>query len=77
MTIYGAKGLEFDQVVGYAKDYTKDIVKSWKTHYVFVTRAKEKLVIIDNESNEYRSIINKCIKYNGKDPGMFYQSLSF
>ncbi|KZE36451.1 hypothetical protein AV656_15045 [Bhargavaea cecembensis] len=48
MTVFGAKGLEFEQVIIRAADYTMDSINNINNHYVALTRAKNKVVIIDN-----------------------------
>ncbi len=51
MTFHSSKGLEYDQVVIFAEDYS-DIESEIYNHYVAVTRAKEKLVIVDNQNDK-------------------------
>ncbi|MDN4617853.1 UvrD-helicase domain-containing protein [Paenibacillus sp. PsM32] len=65
MTVFGSKGLEFDQVVGFSQDYNiaritqdnDDIEK----HYVCVTRAKKKFVMILNEENYLKFVEKRMI----------------
>ena len=58
MTIHSAKGLEFNQVIMFAKDF--DIDKDSAEHYVAVTRAKEKLVIVMDNCKYLKSIKKLC-----------------
>lgn len=60
MTIHSAKGLEFDQVVVYSKDFQYGNDTS-QLHYVAVTRAKEKLIILQN-SNVYEQRLKRMMK---------------
>lgn len=46
LTIHGAKGLEFDQVVIFGKDYNLYGEKDAEEHYVASTRGREKLVVV-------------------------------
>lgn len=46
ITLHSSKGLEFDQVVIFAEDYYLSDVSSLCNHYVAVTRAKNKLIIV-------------------------------
>ncbi len=48
MTVFGSKGLEFEQVVAFGRDYDLENEERLNAHYVAVTRAKEKMIIIDN-----------------------------
>lgn len=46
ITFHSSKGLEFDQVIVFAEDYQMSDIASIYNHYVAVTRAKTKLIII-------------------------------
>lgn len=46
ITFHSSKGLEFDQVIVFAEDYRLSDMASVYNHYVAVTRAKTKLVIV-------------------------------
>jgi superfamily I DNA/RNA helicase len=46
ITFHSSKGLEFDQVIVFAEDYRLNDVASIYNHYVAVTRAKTKLIIV-------------------------------
>ena len=46
VTFHSSKGLEFDQVIVFANDYPLDTEVSIYNHYVAVTRAKSKLIIV-------------------------------
>lgn len=47
ITFHSSKGLEFDQVVIFAEDYRLGNMSDVYNHYVAVTRAKSKLIIVD------------------------------
>ncbi len=52
ITFHSSKGLEFDQVIIFADDYSLSDMVSVYNHYVAVTRAKYKLIIVRlNNSN--------------------------
>ena len=46
ITFHSSKGLEFDQVIVFAYDYALNKPDSIYNHYVAVTRAKSKLIIV-------------------------------
>ncbi len=46
ITFHSSKGLEFEQVIVFAEDYRLSDVSSLCNHYVAVTRAKSKLIIV-------------------------------
>ena len=47
MTLHSSKGLEYDQVIIFASDYNLENKGDINNHYVAVTRAKSKLIIIN------------------------------
>ena len=59
ITFHSSKGLEFEQVIIFAEDYRLSDESSLCNHYVAVTRAKNKLVII--KFNNYNS---NCFQSN-------------
>lgn len=46
ITFHSSKGLEFEQVIVFAEDYRLSDMSSIYNHYVAVTRAKNKLIIV-------------------------------
>ena len=52
ITFHSAKGLEFDQVIVFTEDYPLNKVERISNHYVAVTRAKEKLIIVNNPTHD-------------------------
>lgn len=59
MTLHTSKGLEFDQVILLAKDFSLNTQENKNLHYVGITRAKEKMIIIfeKNYSKQYLDIL--------------------
>ena len=59
MTLHTSKGLEFDQVILLAKDFSLNNQENKNLHYVGITRAKEKMIIIfeKNYSKPYLDIL--------------------
>lgn len=59
MTLHTSKGLEFDQVILLAKDFSLNSQENKNLHYVGITRAKEKMIIIfeKNCSKKYLDIL--------------------
>ena len=52
ITFHSSKGLEFEQVIVFAEDYCLSDVSSLCNHYVAVTRAKSKLIIVKQDNNK-------------------------
>lgn len=59
ITFHSSKGLEFDQVILFAEDYSLNDMSSIYNHYVAITRAKHKVVIV--KLNKYYA---NCFQYN-------------
>lgn len=59
ITFHPSKGLEFEQVIVFAEDYRLSDVSSICNHYVAVTRAKSKLIIV--KLNNYNA---NCFQTN-------------
>ena len=59
MTLHTSKGLEFAQVILLAKDFSLNNQENKNLHYVGITRAKEKMIIIfeKNYSKQYLDIL--------------------
>lgn len=72
MTVFSAKGLEFDQVIGFGKDYFLNNLNQKNNHYVLVTRAKKKVIVINN--GIYKQQIDNIIHSKKLNPGSIYQS---
>lgn len=53
MTVFGSKGLEFDQVISFSLYYNFLNEGKKNNHYVCVTRAKEKFIMFEDADNEY------------------------
>ncbi len=74
MTFHSSKGLEYEQVIVFANDYSLSDSKSIYNHYVAVTRGKNKLFIILNcdynarYDNRYWSNLCKIFKKAGVNP---------
>ena len=68
MTIHSSKGLEFEQVIVFAEDYALSNIESIYNHYVAVTRARSKLIIVrikdsdkaDKFQNNIEKILDEC-----------------
>lgn len=81
MTIFSAKGLEFEQVIGFGKDYNLKDTNQRNNHYVLVTRAKDKLILI-NEINgingmNYLEQVDEKISKNSKSTSDFFYQHSY
>ncbi|MDU8967593.1 UvrD-helicase domain-containing protein [Clostridium tertium] len=58
MTIHSSKGLEFEQVVMYASDFKIHWNRDLNEHYVAVTRAKSKVIIVLDDNNYIKEVCN-------------------
>ncbi|GAB6617425.1 hypothetical protein BAQ46_20670 [Bacillus paranthracis] len=68
MTVFSSKGLEFEQVISFSsfyfgKNHYGYYVKRFEDHYVCITRAKEKFIMV-NESVDYGLNVNGLIEEN-------------
>lgn len=65
ITFHSSKGLEFDQVILFASDYPLEKNEDIYNHYVAVTRAKSKLILLcfynDQGSSTYVKNIKKIL----------------
>ncbi|WP_288549718.1 ATP-dependent helicase [uncultured Bifidobacterium sp.] len=68
LTFHSSKGLEFDQVILFARDYDLSTMNGIYNHYVAATRAKDKLVIVksfDYCSNRFEDNLTKIFALSG------------
>lgn len=65
MTVFGSKGLEFDQVISFSSYYNFLDEGKKNNHYVCVTRAKEKFIMFEGLYNEYSDKVNSHAKDKG------------
>ena len=65
ITFHSSKGLEFDQVIVLAEDYRLQDEASIYNHYVAVTRAKSKLIIVkfnNYNANVFQTNLTQILK---------------
>ena len=68
ITIHSSKGLEFEQVIIFAEDYRLSDMPSIYNHYVAVTRAKSKLIIVKQsnyDANCFQKNLEKIFATSG------------
>lgn|SRR5699024_1686843 len=63
MTVFSSKGLEFKQVISFSK-YYNDFENTSQNHYVSITRAEEKFIMVLSGS-KYEDYINQQSKNHG------------
>ncbi|OWR29566.1 hypothetical protein CDO73_15395 [Saccharibacillus sp. O23] len=75
MTVFAAKGLEFDQVISFSRYYSIHVNDNMQNHYVCVTRAKEKFVMfIDND--RYSEHVIRTALINGlNEPNKLFKKI--
>ena len=61
ITFHSSKGLEYDQVIIFANDYALNDLSSIYNHYVAVTRAKSKLIIVNCNSSSFINNLNNLL----------------
>ncbi|WP_338596924.1 ATP-dependent helicase [Clostridium baratii] len=71
MTIHSSKGLEFEQVVIFSKNYDISRDRDSEEHYVATTRAKSKLVILLNNNWYLKKVQSIC-----KDTGLILENIA-
>lgn len=64
MTVFGSKGLEFDQVISFSHYYEIYNNNNMQNHYVCITRAKEKFVMFLTDNNYFNYIKSISNTYN-------------
>ncbi len=62
MTVFSAKGLEFNQVISFSSYYSR--LNQMNNHYVCVTRAEDKVIMLESSAKEYSNKINQIIFEN-------------
>ena len=68
ITFHSSKGLEFEQVIVFAEDYRLSDMSSIYNHYVAVTRAKSKLIIVklnNYNANCFQNNLQKIFSESG------------
>ncbi|WP_102492847.1 UvrD-helicase domain-containing protein [Selenomonas felix] len=68
LTLHSSKGLEFDQVILFVGDYNLSKKEDIYNHYVAVTRAKEKVVIIkfdDYPGSKFENNLSEIVALSG------------
>ena len=65
ITFHSSKGLEFEQVIMFVSDYRLSSEQDIYNHYVAVTRAKSKLIMVyineDQNAKQFAKNINKIL----------------
>ncbi|MEG0128660.1 UvrD-helicase domain-containing protein [Clostridium sp.] len=73
ITFHASKGLEYEQIIVFANDYNLTDIESRYNHYVAVTRAKSKLIIVycgeEFHATIFKKNFCKIIKNNNLDIG--------
>ena len=67
MTVFAAKGLEFDQVISFSRYYKIYNNQDLEKHYVCITRAKEKFIMFIDDKLYYRYILGIATKKGVKE----------
>lgn len=70
MTIHSSKGLEFDEVILFSKDYNLTKEEEKNNHYVSITRAKKKLIIFYDIQDDYIRLLKS--KYKEKCNSLYF-----
>lgn len=77
MTVFASKGLEFDQVISYAQYYDLTNENQQNNHYVSITRAKDKFIMLEGETGYYIEQIKlKLEELNIKDYNSLFKFIN-
>ncbi|HLQ83281.1 MAG TPA: UvrD-helicase domain-containing protein [Pseudogracilibacillus sp.] len=77
MTVFASKGLEFNQVISFSNYYNLLSKEERNNHYVCVTRAENKFIMIDNQINYQEIIIDEGRKQGITDSIYLYKKLTY
>lgn len=67
MTVFASKGLEFEQVISFARYYKIYQNENVQNHYVCVTRAKSKFLMFLDNDDYYNHVLEISNKNGIKD----------
>ncbi|WNR43011.1 UvrD-helicase domain-containing protein [Paenibacillus roseipurpureus] len=73
MTVFASKGLEFDQVISFARYYDIQNNENMQNHYVCVTRAKEKFIMFIDKVEYYNHVLSTASKNGLNDAGKLFR----
>lgn len=68
LTVHAAKGLEFDQIIVFAEDFDLTKREEILTHYVAITRAKSRAIIVKRncgKANQFELELTKILERKG------------
>lgn len=66
LTVHSAKGLEADTVVVFTEYFFRYYHFNVENNYVAITRAKQRLILVDNGEQQYKQAINELLDENNK-----------
>lgn len=75
MTVFSSKGLEFNQVISFAEYYPMSSEEKRKNHYVCITRAEEKFIMIDRTDAYEEFIIEAAKKLGMNDSECLFKKI--
>ncbi|MET3548346.1 ATP-dependent exoDNAse (exonuclease V) beta subunit [Paenibacillus favisporus] len=73
MTVYASKGLEFDQVISFARYYNIHNNDDVQNHYVCVTRAKEKFIMMIDTTEYHDHVLSTALTYGLSDSSRLFR----
>ena len=77
MTVFASKGLEFSQVISFSGYYNVHLGSELQNHYVCITRAKDKFIMIDNTGSYEKFIVNQSSRLGMHNSYNLFKSLDF
>lgn len=75
MTVFGSKGLEFNQVISFASYYNPADEGKNNNHYVCVTRAEDKFIMFEDVTSNYSEKISKLIEEKILESSYLYKMI--
>lgn len=77
MTVFASKGLEFSQVISFSRYYNVHSGRDLQNHYVCITRAKDKFIMIENSSLYESFIVDESSRLGMHKPYNLFKSIDF
>jgi len=75
MTVFASKGLEFNQVISFSYYYNMKSEEKRNNHYVCITRAEEKFIMINSTDTYEDFIVEESRKLGMKHPNYLFKKI--
>lgn len=75
MTVFASKGLEFNQVISFSNYYNLYRGRDLQNHYVCITRAEDKFIMVDNSNWYEEYVVGELYKHSDGNPRFLYKKV--